>query len=145
MLRALLEDRFQLKVRRESHEGNIYEMVTAKAGPKLKPSTAESSYLRLNRNTPSDLPGVSYTIAGQKIGIPRLVDYLMGTVGRPIVDRTGIDGEFDFKIDYAVEGHSETGPSIFTALQEQLGLRLQPAKGAIETLVIEKAERPAEN
>jgi uncharacterized protein (TIGR03435 family) len=145
MLRTLLAERFQLQVRRGSHEGNVYDLVVAKGGPKLKASTAEAAYLRLYRNTPPELPGVSYTIGGQKVTIARLVDFLMGTVQRPVVDRTGISGEFDFKIDYAVEGHSEQGPSIFTALQEQLGLKLQAAKGMIESLTMERAERPTAN
>lgn len=59
--RSLLEERFQLKVRREVREGNVYELVVAKGGPKLKASTAESSFLRLYRNTPRELPGLSYT------------------------------------------------------------------------------------
>ena len=121
MLRALLEERFQLKVAREVREGNVYELVVSRSGPKLKASTAEISYLRLNRNTPSELPGVSYTIHGQKVSMARLADELTGTMGRHVLDHTGITGEFDFKIDYAIEGHAEVGPSTFTALQEQLG------------------------
>lgn len=145
MLRALLEERFRLKVRRDSHEGNIYELVIAKGTPKLKRSAAETSYVRLIRHTPPQLPGVRYSIAGQKATVANLVDHLMGTVGRPVVDRTGIEGEYDFTVEYAVEGHADEGPSIFTALQEQLGLKLQAAKGLIETLTIESAERPTEN
>ena len=145
MLRSLLEERFRLKVRRETREGNVYELVAAKGGPKLTASTADSSYLRLYRHTPPELPGVLYTIAAQKVTVARLADDLTGTVQRRVIDRTGITGEFDFKIDYAVEGHAEEGPSIFTALQEQVGLKLQAAKGSVETLIIESAERPAEN
>jgi uncharacterized protein (TIGR03435 family) len=145
MLRGLLEERFRLKVRRQVREGNVYELVVAKGGPKLKASTAESSFLRLYRHTPPELPGVSYTIHGQKVSMAKLADDLTGTMARPVLDRTGIVGEFDFKIDYAVEGHAEVGPSMFTALQEQLGLRLQGAKGPVESLEIESAERPAGN
>ena len=75
----------------------------------------------------------------------RLADDLTGKMERPVLDHTGMSSEFDFKIDYAIESHSDIGPSIFTALQEQLGLRLRPTKGSIETLVIEHAERPTEN
>jgi uncharacterized protein (TIGR03435 family) len=145
MLRALLEERFQLKVRREVREGNVYELVAARSGPKLKASTAESSFLRLYRHTPPELPGVSYSIHAQKVSMARLADDLTGTMARPVLDRTGISGEFDFKIDYAVEGHAEVGPSMFTALQEQLGLRLQAAKAPVESLTIESAQRPAGN
>jgi uncharacterized protein (TIGR03435 family) len=145
MLQALLVERFQLKVRRETRQGSVYELLVASRGPKLKPSTADNSFLRLNRNTPPDLQGVSYTIVGQKVSMAKLADDLMGYLQRPVVDRTGISGEFDFKIDYAIEGHSETGPSIFTALQDQLGLRLRTAKGPVQNLVVQKAERPTEN
>ena len=145
MLQSLLVERFQLKLRRETREGNAFELVEAKSWMKLKLSTANSSFLRLIRNTPPELPGVSYTVIGQKVSLSKLADYLKGEVQRPVFDRTGIGGEFDFKIDYATEGNLETGPSIFTALQDQIGLRLQAAKGPIETLVIEKAERPTEN
>ena len=75
----------------------------------------------------------------------KLADDLTGKVERPVLDHTGIGGEFDFRIDYAIEGHSDEGPSIFTALQEQLGLRLRTTKGPIETLVVENAQRPKEN
>jgi len=145
MLQTLLIERFQLKVRRETREGNVFELVAAKSGPKLKRSSADTSYLRLERNTPRELPGVSYTIIGQKVSMAKLADDLRGKLQRPVLDRTDIRGEFDFKIDYAIEGQSDVGPSIFTAIQEQLGLRLQTAKGPLEKLVIEKAERPIEN
>jgi uncharacterized protein (TIGR03435 family) len=145
MLRALLEERFRLKVRREVREGNVYELVVARSGPKLKASTAETSFLRLYRNTPRELPGVSYTIHGQKVSMAKLANDLTGTMARPVLDRTGLAGEFDFKIDYAIEGHAEVGPSMFTALQEQLGLRLQAARGAVESLEIESAQKPAGN
>ena len=145
MLQSLLVERFQLKLRRETREGNVFELVEAKSGLKIKKSTADSSHLRLIRNTPPELPGVSYTIIGQKVSITKLGEHLMGEVQRPVFDRTGIVGEFDFKIDYAIEGNLETGPSIFTALQGQIGLKLQAVKGPVETLVIEKAERPVEN
>jgi len=64
---------------------------------------------------------------------------------RPVLDRTGIKGEFDFKLDYATDDNPETGPSIFTAIQEQLGLRLQAAKGPVEMLIIEHVEKPSAN
>jgi uncharacterized protein (TIGR03435 family) len=145
MLRTLLVERFQLKVRREMREGNVFELVVAKGGPKLKTSMADRSYISTIRNTPPELPGISYTVLGQKASMAKLADDLKGWVERPVFDRTGLAGEYDFKVDFAIEGHLDAGPSIFTALPEQLGLKLQAAKGPIETLVIEKAERPTEN
>lgn len=142
MLQRLLEDRFQLKVQRETREGNVYELVVASRGPKLKESTADQSYLRLIRHTPPELPGVLYSIEGQKVSMARFADDLVGQVQRPVLDRTGLVGEFDFKVNYAVDGHSEEGPSIFTALQDQLGLKLRATKGPVEMLVVQNAERP---
>jgi uncharacterized protein (TIGR03435 family) len=145
MLQSLLTERFHLRVRREAREGKVYELVIASHGRNLEPSTANTSFLRLYRKDPPELPGIGYTIVGQKVSLSRLAEYLMGELERPVLDHTGTSGDFDFKIDYAIEGHSETGPSIFTALKEQLGLRLRPAKGSIEMLVIEHADRPTEN
>lgn len=144
-LRALLADRFHLQVRREAREGNVYELIVAKNGPKLKDSTAASTRVRLIRNTPPQLPGVSYTIDGEKATMARFAEELIGPTQHMVVDRTGLTGEYDFKVDYALEGHNEEGPSIFTALPEQLGLRLQAAKAPVETLVILNAEKPTAN
>ena len=72
MLRTLLAERFQLKVHRETREGDVYALVVAKGGPKLKESTAQDSYMRLFRNTPPELPGVSYTQTGQKASMAML-------------------------------------------------------------------------
>ncbi len=145
MLRTLLIERFRLQARREMREGNVFELVVGVGGPKLQLSAAERSYLRTIRNTPLELPGVSYTLDGRKTSMALLADELKGWVQRPVFDRTGIAGEYDFQIDFAIESHLDAGPSIFTALQEQLGLKLQAAKGPIDTLVIGKAEKPGEN
>ncbi|MDE3166460.1 MAG: TIGR03435 family protein [Acidobacteriota bacterium] len=145
MLRTLLIERFRLQARREMREGNVFELVLGKGGPKLTLSTAGRSYIHTIRNTPLELPGVSYTLDGRKASMALLADELKGWVQRPVFDRTGITGEYDFQIEFAIEGHLDAGPSLFTALQEQLRLKLQAAKGPIETLVIEKAEKPGEN
>jgi uncharacterized protein (TIGR03435 family) len=142
MLRTLLAERFRLKTHREAHEGTVYSLEVGKGGPKLKESTADTSWVRLMRNTPPELPGVSYTIRAQKASMPYLAEQL-GSMGisRPILDRTGLKGEYDFKIDYAIDDNPETGPSIFSAIQEQLGLKLEAGKGPVETLVIESVDR----
>jgi uncharacterized protein (TIGR03435 family) len=146
MLQTLLADRFQLKVHRETREDNDYALVTAKGGPKLTPSTADESYVRLYRNTPVDQTGVDYTIAGQKASLALIAERLGDMeLGRPVLDRTGIKGEFDFKLRYAIDDNPDTGPSIFAAIQEQLGLKLEAAKGPVEILVIDKVEKPSRN
>jgi uncharacterized protein (TIGR03435 family) len=62
-----------------------------------------------------------------------------------VQDRTGIEGEFDFRLDYSINDDPESGPSLFSAIQEQLGLKLEATKGPIETLVIDHAEKPSGN
>ena len=146
MLQALLAGRFQLKIRRETREQNIYALTVAKNGPKLTPSTATEFYIRLYRNTPMELPGVDYTIAGQKATLAQIADRLGDMqLDRPVLDRTGIPGEYDFKLRYAIDDNPDTGPTIFSAIQEQLGLKLEAARGPVEILVIEKAEKPSGN
>ncbi len=66
-------------------------------------------------------------------------------LGRPVIDRTGIEGEFDFKVDYAIDDNPNSGSSLLVAVQEQLGLKLEAAKGPVETLVVDHAERPSAN
>jgi uncharacterized protein (TIGR03435 family) len=70
----------------------------------------------------------------------------LGEAERPVLDRTGIPGEFDFRLEFAADDSKpEYGPSLFTAIQEQLGLKLEPAKGPISTLIIDHAEKPSAN
>jgi uncharacterized protein (TIGR03435 family) len=68
-------------------------------------------------------------------------------VGRVVVNKTGLDGGYDFTLDYAPDGAdpSDTRPSIFTALEEQLGLKLEPARGPVDVIVVDHIERPTEN
>jgi len=145
MLRTLLGNRFQLNVHCETREGNVYTLAVANGGPKLKESIAQDSFIHLYRNTPPELPGVSYTIDGQKVSMGMLAGRLAEMEARPVLDRTGIKGEYDFKLNYAIDDNPETGPGIFSALREQLGLKLEASKGPVEILVIDHAERPTDN
>jgi uncharacterized protein (TIGR03435 family) len=142
MLRTLLADRFQLKVHRETKEGNVYALVVAKNGPKLKEPTGDRSWVSLIRITPPDRPGLNYALQGRKTSMALFAKELCDQVGRPVLNRTGIQGEFDFRVDYSTDDNPETGPSIFAAMQEQLGLRLEATKGPLETLVVDHAEKP---
>ncbi len=146
MLQTLLEDRFALKVHREQKEGNVYALVIAKGGPKLTASTAKETYVRLYRNTPLELPGVNYTIGGQKASMALIAERLGDmNLRRPVIDQTALKGEYDFKLNYATDDNPETGPSIFSAIQEQLGLKLEAIKGSIEMLAIDHVEKPTGN
>ena len=81
--------------------------------------------------------------------MPKLAELLSDRIGRTVVDRTGFRAPFDFQLNFAPDetmgGDPGTAPSIFAALQEQLGLRLESAKGPVEVLVIDRVARPSEN
>jgi len=146
MLRSLLADRFKLVVHREMRDQPIYGLVVAKGGPKLKPSTADNFSARF----------VNGRFEIQHSSMERLATWLYDPQGRgrptvadrPVLDRTGLPGFFDFILDWTPEtvqpNQAATGPSLFTALEE-LGLKFQSEKAALEFFVIDHAERPSEN
>ncbi|MBZ5607764.1 MAG: TIGR03435 family protein [Acidobacteriia bacterium] len=112
----------------------VYALVAAKNGPKLQRSAPDAQYsMRMGPE------GMSAT----KMSIHTLADTLAGYVSRSVIDKTGLQGDFDFKFDWSPQ--DPNSPSIFTALQEQLGLKLESEKGPVEFLVIDHAEKPSEN
>ena len=151
MLQPLLMERFQLKVHRETQIRPVYQLVVAKGGLKLKPS-------------PPAEPGVtsepklrikSGQLIAQRLPISLLVQWLALHAGRVVVDKTGVSGIYDFTLRWSLDdglnsaeefvSAKETYASLFTALQEQLGLKLEPATGPVEMLVIDHVEKPSEN
>lgn len=153
MLQSLLADRFHLVVHRETREESIYQLVVAKGGPKVKEADGSQ--------TPSERVGRG-AITGTAARIDLLIKPLSQQLGRNIVDKTGLEGRYDFTLQWTLEpgqlrGAGDPpapanpappdpdGPNIFTALQEQLGLKLEAAKGTVNFLVIDRAERPSEN
>jgi uncharacterized protein (TIGR03435 family) len=138
MLRSLLEERFKLAVHPEMKEGSVYELVVAKDGPKLK-SAAESGFVRRSK--------AEITVMGAPVAV--FARTLEGALDRPVIDATGLNGVYDFLLTFTPEEPEIIGdpnrPSVFTAIQEQLGLRLQPARGAVGMIVIDHAERPDAN
>jgi bla regulator protein blaR1 len=143
MLRTLLCDRFRLKFHRETKVMPIYELIIAKNGPKLEKSTTSEFQVRLHRIPSADGSGMSYLLTAQKISMEKFCDFLINS-DRLVFNRTGIQGEFDLKLNYAYEDNPDA-PSLFTAIQTQLGLQLQPAKGPVEYFVMDHAEKPSEN
>ncbi len=182
MLRALLEDRFKLKIRRETREVPVYNLTVAKNGPKLQPSPEGSCVAFGTFDPAKDLP------SGQKL--PTFCGGRMISRGRPVltwqvpggtledlaralgndldrivINTSGLTGKFDFRMEFAPDETTTglnslqtadgplippatdpaRGPSIFTAIQEQLGLKLESAKGPREFLVIDRAEKPSGN
>jgi len=136
MLQALLADRFALKVHRTTKELPIYVLTVVDAG-KLKKSVSET--------------GGSSTYSGKftarGISIDSLAMNLSNTVGRTVVNQTGLAGAYDITLEWAPEGAdvSDPRPSIFTALEEQMGLKLKPAKGPVDAIVVDAIKRPTEN
>jgi bla regulator protein BlaR1 len=154
MLQTLLADRCKLTIHRETRDLAIYTLVIAKNGSKLKPATpGEISAISFGP------PGQTQSITGQARSVASLVQTLSVSVGRPVVDKTALSGEYDFKLEWTPdEGQPQTSPddrpateigsttsSIFTAIQEQLGLKMVSGKGPVEVIVIDHVEQPSAN
>jgi uncharacterized protein (TIGR03435 family) len=137
-LRQLLEQRFKLAVHREPKEVQGYALVAAKGGPKLHQSSGNEA-----------AGGIIYPggIRGPNWSMASFAATLSSAVGRPVIDQTGIEGNYEIEIEYARDGDTNSSlPSVFTALQEQLGLKLEPRRVPIEIVVIDHAEKvPIEN
>jgi uncharacterized protein (TIGR03435 family) len=151
MVQQLLADRFKLAVHFETKELPVYALVVAKGGPKLAVSTVKDGGTSVSSgNARMTAKGVTMTKLAQT-----LTQVLARELGRIVIDKTGIDGKYDVKLEWAPDSGSATpggsndiappGPSIFTATQEQLGLKLESTKAAVETLVIDHIEQPSEN
>jgi uncharacterized protein (TIGR03435 family) len=147
MLQDLLAKRFKLSLNRETKPIPVYELVVAKGGPKLPAPKSENE--SAGRHAVESLPRVqdgSFVFA--ETSMPEFAAKLsmLRSVDRPVVDRTEIEGFFDITLKSAASAILEKdGPSIFTLVQEQLGLKLVPAKAPVEMLTIESAEAPSEN
>ena len=140
-LQSLLADRFHLKYHHETKEFPVYRLVTAKNGPKLTPHTGEGG-----EGTSSNGNGVSEKMNGTKLTMAAFASFLARPMDRPVVDGTGIQGTFDVKLEWSPDQSGDSpGPSIFTALQEQLGLRLESGKGPVDILIVDSVDRPSEN
>jgi uncharacterized protein (TIGR03435 family) len=135
-MRNLLEDRFHLAAHHETRTLTQYSLVVAKGGPKMKEVERNPPAFRLQNGSDRVV-----TSGGAKVAM--LANLLSIKLGYPVVDKTGLDAYYDFDLHYAPENKPEAGPSIFTALQEQCGLKLDAGKGPIEVLVIDRIDRPA--
>jgi uncharacterized protein (TIGR03435 family) len=171
MVQSLLADRFKLNLRHESKEHPVYALVVAKNGPKLQGAKPGDTY----PNGMKGPDGVGHAgmmrmgpgqLAGQGLPVESLARLLSEQLGRTVMDQTGLKGNYDFTLQWTPEqGEAmmlkgpeggkpgtdnapppeSSGPSIFTAIQEQLGLKLESTKGPVEILVIDHVEKPSEN
>ncbi|HET9467053.1 MAG TPA: TIGR03435 family protein [Vicinamibacterales bacterium] len=171
MFRSLLADRFRLMVRLEARTMPVYELVAARGGLKIAP-LKDGECITLNekmRPIPMDLAKPTYICGGVRrkvvtlppermdrieaggIAMSWLVDMLADDVGRTVIDRTGFTEPFNLLLDFAphrdlaVDSGASSAPTIFTAIEEQLGLRLRATTGPVDVVVIERVERPSEN
>jgi uncharacterized protein (TIGR03435 family) len=155
MLKVLIEDRFQLKVHRETKEMPVYALTVAKGGSKLQANSGEPGpMLRMGRGE----------LIGKKVAMPMILQVLSQQLRRPVLDKTDLKGEYDFTLTWTPEPGAGagpgppggpgpdaappvdlSGPSIFTAIQEQLGLRLESIKGPADVVVIDSVEKPTDN
>jgi uncharacterized protein (TIGR03435 family) len=174
-VRAMLEDRFQLKTHREKRELPVYSLVVAKDGSKMKFVDAPPPF------NPADAPPISpgkpvtpppgmifrglNNVIGSAIQSEQLASVLSSLAGRLVIDKTDLKGYFDLKLEFAPQNlrgnfspsgggglagvpnvaAEPQGPSIFTAVQEQLGLRLEPSRSSVEVIVIDSIQKPSEN
>ena len=162
MVQSLLADRFKLKVHHETKELPVYALVVAKNGPKLIPATVTPptsagshtlSGIRISRN--GQLTGMAASPSQLAAILER-----QSEIGRLVIDKTGLAGKYDFTLQWtpasgsdplfqgtesAESSSNSSGPSLFTALQEQLGLKLESTKGPVEVLVVDHIEPPSEN
>ncbi len=171
MLQALLADRFKLTVQHETKELSMYALVVAKSGPKLQEAKPDDTYPNGVKGPDGvGRPGMMRMgrgeVTGQGLPMTALAKLLTTQLGRTVVDKTGLTGKYDFKLQWTPDesegamfkgpgtgpqgtasppASDTSGPSIFTAIQEQLGLKLESQKGPVEVLVIDRVEKPSEN
>jgi uncharacterized protein (TIGR03435 family) len=175
MLRTLLADRFKLVMHRETKELPIFELVFAredgKLGPQLRPAAvdcaARTAVAKAETPPPASSgpgPGSCFmnmnpvSVRGGGVTLPMLASLLEGPAQRLVIDRTGLTGSWDLEVKYTPDQSQvppgvtvpkelldPNGPSLFTALEEQLGLKLRPARGPVEVLVIDSVQQPTPN
>lgn len=144
LILSLLKDRFQLKFHQEQKEAPIYWLELVKPGklwPSLNPATPNS---QPNMSTNSN--GSRTTMKVSKMSMTDIAAALRRQAGRPVEDHTGLEGDFDFQIEWAPEETPDSDdPSLFSVLKEELGLRLRPERGTTETVIIDQIAQPSAN
>jgi uncharacterized protein (TIGR03435 family) len=146
MIQKLLAQRFRLKVHHDRREIPVFALTVAKGGPKMAMSKRDPDGL------PDDSGGRDKGRQTRKytnVSMADLAMMLQFHLDRPVVDRTGIKGRYDFRMQWTVDDAPATEPDappgLFTAIQEQIGLKLEPVKAAADVLVVDRVERPGAN
>ena len=141
MARRLIMDRFHLETHTDTKITPVYDLVVAKSGVKFKPSSqaGEDDLMHMH----------GMQVTASNLHMKALANYLSRQTDRVVVDKTGLPARYDLTLkwspDLAQAEHGDDAPPLFTALQDQLGLKLQPSRGPVPTLVIDHIERPKDN
>jgi uncharacterized protein (TIGR03435 family) len=138
MVQSLLADRFKLTTHREMKDSSVYLLTVAKTGAKLH----EGGGVELNGSIEVGDDGMPIWAAGWNMA--SLAGHLSDWAGRPVVDRTGLAGTYGITLNFSVADNDDR-PNIFTAVQEQLGLKMESGRAPIGVLVIDHVERPSVN
>jgi len=146
LVQKVLAQRFGMKSHQERREMPVFALEVAKDGPKMPPSKADPNGLPDNEGMGGNGRQIrKYT----NVSMSDLAIMLQFNLDRPVVDQTGVKGRYDFKMQWTVdEGQStdpDAPPGLFTAIQEQIGLKLEPAKAPVDVLVIDQVEKPGAN
>ncbi len=146
-LQALLAERFQLKIHHETKEMPAYALTVAKSGFKLKESASTKGC-----GTNSNGNGVSVKLTATCIDMAALSSFLTRQMGRPVANLTNLAGLYDFTMEWTPDDLKSVAsadqpalPSLFTALQDRFGLKLEPRKAPVDFIIVDGAERPTEN
>jgi len=147
MTRKALAERFGLVTHMEQREMEVYAITLAKGGPKMTPSAGDPNGLPDESDNEN---GGQMTVQMENTSMGELALMLRFMMDRPVVDQTGLTGRYDFKLQWTSdESKAPTDgsapPAIFTAIQEQMGLKLEPVKAQTDVMVIDKVERPGAN
>jgi len=152
MLQALLADRFQLKLRRENHNSSVYSLVISKAGPKFHAAVKDENASGAASDSHFSVKVDGDTMSFRASPLRVLVELLTQQTQRQVVDETGLTGVYDFDLRFRQESPGQIGesadsnsPSLYTALTDQLGLKLESRKEPVQVLVIDHVEKPSPN
>ena len=160
MMRGLLAERFQLRTHREQRDFDVYALERSKNGPSLIPSpddtpangtftvgsSSDGNAIAADLGNGASLSFANSKFEARRVTMTALGDTLGRFLDRPIVDRTGLTGGYEFTLRYSNQPNpADDTPSLFTALEEQLGLKLMPDRAPLQVLVVDRIERPTED
>jgi uncharacterized protein (TIGR03435 family) len=147
MLQTLLVERFNFKFHREQKEMPVYAMIVEKGGPKFKESANDEVFVAYH-----GVHGRNQNLSASHMTMESLANEIWNRffVDRPVIDRTGLNGTYDLRIEATPEFRYNSDPqpediNVFSAIREQLGLKLDPQKANVEVLIVDHVEKPSEN